>query len=737
MSNPNVLLPLPNEDQRGPRLEIDEFLQNNEMTNLFMIAFSNLQTGSLVKTDKGEPNWLKFHAIAGIHGQPDEAWGGVPKTKVQTSNGVRIGYCRHSSNTFPTWHRPYMCLMEQSLYTEMARIAELYTADSDKKLYRDAAAKFRLPYWDLIMPRREKSGRVDTVWGFPQIFKNKQVFVKLPQPTKETTSDGWNKIDNPLYSYRFPTKDDYRLSGRPTIPQDPRFYNAEQTSRIPKDDGLPNDEYCDLAIQRQAAARATMLWQMLNPDITADKDISDRPTGTPVKVNDAKTWNQFANNSSNKVTVGNRVFAMPSLESWHDGIHVMLGTGQFHDPTRKFSGRGVGSDEPRRGGQMGNASIAAFDPIFFLHHCNIDRLLALFQAIFPDKYCDPEDGESQLLPFLNGKSDKSCYKSNDAWVKDYWRAGFAVPGNKQPDKNANPEAVKKTLIEYLTSTYYWATNGADPKTTLKDWPKPLAGSWALLGPDAVVAEKPVQQRTSMRMRAHVPQLVAQEITVPIVAPLAEPVFFEVAIEPEAVLGVADAVNFSLPAGALIDLEKPEIVTAQVTWNAKVKIRKYAFDGSFSVHLFTGYVKDEQPERYMTKKNEVGFTGVFTRPRSDIEGCPNCEQQRANDLFVEDVVPMTTLLYDYLESDPHSAELIRDGQYRTIRDLTPESVVPFLKEQLQWRIIDLSATLLSGQEQQAGLEITVSSRQYTPPTADNIMGVYGPETVYPEDRKSVV
>lgn len=159
--------------------------------------------------------------------------------------------------------------------------------------------------------------------------------------------------------------------------------------------------------------------------------------------------------------------------------------------------------------------------------------------------------------------------------------------------------------------------------------------------------------------------------------------------------------------------------------------RYAFDGSFSVHLFIGHVKDDQPERFMTKKNEVGFAGIFARGREEMEGCANCAQQLADDIVVEDAIPLTTMLYDYLESNQRDVPLIQSAEYQTIRDLTPDSVVPFLGKQLQWRMIDLTARLLAGQEQRAGLEITISSRSYTPPTADNIMGVYGPETVHPE------
>ena len=141
------------------------------------------------------------------------------------------------------------------------------------------------------------------------------------------------------------------------------------------------------------------------------------------------------------------------------------------------------------------------------------------------------------------------------------------------------------------------------------------------------------------------------------------------------------------------------------------------------------MKDDQPERYMTKKNEAGFTGIFASPADS--GCASCERNREEDILVEDIVPLTTFLYDYLDASPGSDSLIPDGQIKTIANLEPESVVPFLTENLQWRMIDLGSTLLVGQEQQAKLEVKVTSRQFWPPTQENLMGAYGPYTEHPE------
>ena len=115
-----TLKPLTNTDgKRIYRLEIDEFLADNEMTNLFLIALAELQKDSLRHWNR-EPDWLTYYSVAGlypwhlspailiclgIHGQPRDEWNGY-------SHEDGEGYCHHSANTFPTWHRAYMFLFE-------------------------------------------------------------------------------------------------------------------------------------------------------------------------------------------------------------------------------------------------------------------------------------------------------------------------------------------------------------------------------------------------------------------------------------------------------------------------------------------------------------------------------------------------------------------------------------------------------------------------------------------------
>ncbi|KAK6503211.1 hypothetical protein TWF481_008241 [Arthrobotrys musiformis] len=108
------------------------------------------------------------------------------------------------------------------------------------------------------------------------------------------------------------------------------------------------------------------------------------------------TYNAFLSTTYNLFS--NRV------EGVHDSIHGAVGGG----------------------GQMSYVAYSAFDPIFWLHHCNVDRLMAMFQATSPSLFVTPasavgtfarpvppntiDDASTDLFPFR--RADGSWYKSS-------------------------------------------------------------------------------------------------------------------------------------------------------------------------------------------------------------------------------------------------------------------------------------------------------------------------------------
>ena len=53
-----------------------------------------------------------YGGFIGIHGLPKEYWDGVKTEHKEPEDIDDLGYCAHSIPTFPTWHRPYLAMLE-------------------------------------------------------------------------------------------------------------------------------------------------------------------------------------------------------------------------------------------------------------------------------------------------------------------------------------------------------------------------------------------------------------------------------------------------------------------------------------------------------------------------------------------------------------------------------------------------------------------------------------------------
>lgn len=197
-------------------------------------------------------------------------------------------------------------------------------------------------------------------WGFPKIFKAKNVFVRQPGNAGQLV-----QIPNPLYQFSYPTKGDFDAGGdsRPQINWqdaglgwvqqsngqwkfDASRFRTDHTARTPTIASGGESDYAFLeeAIQMQTQVVATNIWHMLNPE---EPGLNKRTgqTDPNFKVNQVKPWSFFANH-----TASSAQWATQSLEGWHDNIHNLVG-----------SGKG-------RSGAMSDPSVAAFEPVFWMHH---------------------------------------------------------------------------------------------------------------------------------------------------------------------------------------------------------------------------------------------------------------------------------------------------------------------------------------------------------------------------------
>lgn len=112
----------------------------------------------------------------GIHGYPYRSWDGV-------DGQFQTGYCSHGSPIFPTWHRPYVALFEQRIWSYAQDIANSYP-DDQKQSYIDAATTLRVPYWDWA-----------TNPTMPDSLTYQDILINTPT--------GQQSMTNPLYSYKF------------------------------------------------------------------------------------------------------------------------------------------------------------------------------------------------------------------------------------------------------------------------------------------------------------------------------------------------------------------------------------------------------------------------------------------------------------------------------------------------------------------------------------------------------
>ncbi|KAJ3223953.1 hypothetical protein HDU81_008821 [Chytriomyces hyalinus] len=137
---------------------------------------------------------------------------------------------------------------------------------------------------------------------------------------------------------------------------------------------------------------------------------------------DSTLWSDFSNHNNE----GSKTY--DSLEYIHDLIHVSIG------------------------GWMSNVGVAAFDPVFFFHHCNIDRLLALWShinAANPYGFPSSTTANKQMAPFRALPNIDTS-----AWTATQMRNTSSSFGYTYPELVNKPSAasLKTTLVRMYSRT---------------------------------------------------------------------------------------------------------------------------------------------------------------------------------------------------------------------------------------------------------------------------------------------
>ncbi|KAI9897875.1 hypothetical protein N3K66_007731 [Trichothecium roseum] len=171
-------LPLYPDGSVPQRLEIREMEKDAHRWDLFILSLSMFQYVS-----QSDP--MSWYQVAGIHGVPFRTWNGVGPV----DGGDQAGYCTHNSVLFPTWHRPYLALIEQEMFRMANFIAGMFPNNTERALYQRAAADIRFPYWDWTLPAPPGESHLPDVFWKPTIM--------------QYGPRGVQNIRNPLYAYPF------------------------------------------------------------------------------------------------------------------------------------------------------------------------------------------------------------------------------------------------------------------------------------------------------------------------------------------------------------------------------------------------------------------------------------------------------------------------------------------------------------------------------------------------------
>jgi tyrosinase len=354
-----------------------------------------------------------------------------------------------------------------------------------------------------------------------------------------TTPNGNTAVPNPLLQYRF----------NPISPSFPDPYSNWQTTiRHPDDPNSP-----DASTDADALA---------NDLQSAQNDITTSTYNLLSRVN---TWPAFSNH-----TAGDGGSSSNSLEAIHDSIHGTVG------------------------GQMGDPAVAGFDPIFFLHHANVDRMLSLWSAVNPGVWVSngPAEGGTWTIP--GNSTIGTTTKLEPFWESqtNYWlssqvtqTSGLAYSYPEFNNLPSDPGAVQSAIGNYINQQYGGGGGGGFFQSLFAQ--PPAAGG--------AQAQQPVEATHHLfHSRGGHPQT-----------------------SPQPAHGAPSVIN---------------------DWTARIHFKKYELGLSCAVLIFLGNVP-ENPKDWRTAPSYVGSHHSFVN--SAASQCDNCRSQ--GEVVVEGFVHLNSYI----------------------------------------------------------------------------------------------
>ncbi|KAF7537431.1 hypothetical protein G7054_g3742 [Neopestalotiopsis clavispora] len=623
------------------RMEVDKWYLSNKIEHINQRALFFPAFWRFSQMDPHEK--LSWFQIAGIHGKPFVAWDEEPQRGATPNRG----YCTHNSILFSTWHRPYLLLWEQVIYELMKDEVKKFQGEEDQFL--TALESWRFPYWDWAL-KKPLSDSTNHDYNVPLVIRDMKVQIRQPG------SAGLLPYINAFYQFTMPngiTMGDDSLKVGIGGKYDP-LTDLRITPSTGPYGTYPFDK-CKATSRHPTSTTDVVDWEngkQNNDGIVQnlrdykwdpEKNIEDsgpRLGNMTASLRDAfyrlTTITKFEDFATKRAPghgakePTEKDFAFDSAENLHDNLHGWCG-----------GDRTAPIDNVSFVGHMSHVPLAAFDPIFWLHHCNVDRLIAIWQMLHDTEWFDGTDardedaGTFSIKPYHKDKPTDVLrpFRKNDAG--DYWTSdavsevtalGYTYPElekwqYKSPDGTWNKELHLQTLKEYLNRNYN--------------------SSWS-------AAEK-------------------SELT-------ADP-------------GQTDGLQLASLSALTVHKEPIDLIGVD-DYVINVIYEKFALKGKqFTIHVFVGHVPEQVPYTFQEPGTQVGQVINFSMeapPSDDADGCGNCAKQAASHSEATGRVVLTNALItrwknqiEHVPADPSGPSVLGG--------MDPENVVKFLKHHLHWRV----------------------------------------------------
>jgi tyrosinase len=332
--------------------------------------------------------------------------------------------------------------------------------------------------------------------------------------------------------------------------------------------------------------------------------------------------------------------SLESLESLHDTIHLLAG------------------GQNTRMGHMSYPPYAAFDPIFWLHHCMVDRIFALWQTLHPETWITPhralqsthttsrgeiQDSQTALTPFYS--SDNGTFWTSDG-VRDHTRFGYTYP--ELLSESASRTEERQAAVRRAVNRLYGRQSPAVLFLSSTNLASQRARS-GRLGGDATSLEMASLSRTANERIFHGSNRYHE-------------------------------------------------------WTANIRVEKQACDGPFSILIFLGCPPDD-PLDWMSSPSHIGTMGVWTAGKQD-HG--ENGQMAMDGLYVSGTVPLTAAL----------VQKIAAGE---LASLEPNEVEFYLKMKLEKRVLGPGGRVWDA-DKVKGLKIQIVSSLVKAPSREEELPV---------------